>query len=192
MDIVKENKSLKSKWFRWLKITVATVVGIWAALLVVLQFLLNSSFLTKMAEKYIPEYVDADVHIGKISASMLKSFPNLQLDVENVVVTYPHDRYACYDSVGIDGILRHAGRAESADTLAAIRKTTLSVNYLKALFGRIHIREVSMDKPHFFAHYYGGEDGSGRGSGKRHYSHFIAPDSREQDQYDRTAEDSLY
>lgn len=158
MDRGKENKSLKSKWFRWLKITVATVVGIWAALLVVLQLLLNSSFLTRMAEKYIPEYVDADVHIGKISASMLKSFPNLQLDVEDVVVTYPHDRYARYDSVGIDGILRHAGRAESADTLAAIRKTTLSVNYLKALFGRIHIREVSMDKPHFFAHYYGGED----------------------------------
>ena len=81
---MKENKSLKSKWFRWLKITVATVVGIWAALLVVLQLLLNSSFLTRMAEKYIPEYVDADVHIGKISASMLKSFPNLQLDVDNV------------------------------------------------------------------------------------------------------------
>ena len=94
MDRGKENKSLKSKWFRWLKITVATVVGIWAALLVVLQLLLNSSFLTKMAEKYIPEYVDADVRIGKISASMLKSFPNLQLDVEDVVVTYPHDRYA--------------------------------------------------------------------------------------------------
>ena len=135
MNKDKENKSLKGRRFRWLKITVATVVGIWAALLVVLQLLLNSSFLTRMAEKYIPEYVDADVHIGKISASVLKSFPNLQLDVEDVVVTYPHDRYARYDSVGIDGILRHAGRAESADTLAAIRKTTLSVNYLNALFG---------------------------------------------------------
>ncbi len=150
-----EKNPPRRKRFRGLKIAAGTIAGIWVLLLVVIQIALNSAFLMKMADRYIPQYIDADVHIGKISASVFKSFPNLNLEVTDLVVTYPHDRYAQFDSLGVDGILRHAGRAEGADTLAAIRKTSLSVNYLSAIFGKIRIHEASMDKPHVFAHYFG-------------------------------------
>lgn len=150
-----EKKPLKHKRFRWLKITLGIIAGIWAAFLIVMHIMVNPAFLMRMADKYIPQYVDADVHIGNISASVLKSFPNLNIEVNDFIVTYPHDRYSRYDSVGVDGTLRHAGRSETVDTLAAVRKMTLSVNYLSALVGRVRIHEASLDKPHFFAHSYG-------------------------------------
>ena len=142
---------------RVLKITAGVIVFVWVMVLVVMQVALNSSFLMSMAEKYIPRYVDADVHIGNIKASVFKSFPNLNLEVSGLTVTYPHDRYAEYDSVGVDGLLRHAGRSAAMDTLASAHHMTLSVNYLSALFGRIHVHEASVDRPHIFAHYYGGD-----------------------------------
>ena len=111
-------ETLKRSRFRWLKITVGIIAGIWALALVVMQVGLNSKFLMSMADKYIPRYVNADVHIGNIKASVFKSFPNLNLEISDLTVTYPHDRFSAYDSVGCDGILRHAGRAEAADTLA--------------------------------------------------------------------------
>lgn len=144
-----EKKPLKHKRFRWLKITLGIIAGIWAAFLIVMHIVVNPAFLMRMADKYIPQYVDADVHIGNISASVLKSFPNLNIEVNDFIVTYPHDRYSRYDSIGADGILRHAGRSETVDTLAAVRKMTLSVNYLSALVGRVRIHEASLDKPHF-------------------------------------------
>lgn len=148
-------KTLKNRWLRWLKIAAAAVVAVWAVFLIVVQVVLNSAFLEKMADKYIPQYVDADVHIGGIKASVFKSFPNLNIEVSDLTVTYPHDRFSEYDSLGVDGLLRHAGRAEAADTLASVRKTTLSVNYLSAMLGKIHVHEASMDKPHLFAHSFG-------------------------------------
>lgn len=144
--------------FRWLKITLGTIVGVWAVFLVVVQIVLSSSFLMKMADKYIPQYIDADVHIGNIKASVLKSFPNLNLSVSDLQVTYPHDKYAQYDTVGIDAMLRKAGRSEEVDTLLSSNDISLSVNYLSALFGRIHIHDVSIDKPHVYAHYYSDAD----------------------------------
>lgn len=151
----KDEKPAVRRRFRGLKIAAGTVAALWILLLAVMQVVLNSSFLMSMAGKYIPQYVDADVHIGNIKASVFKSFPNLNLEVSGLTVTYPHDRYAEYDSVGVYGMLRGAGRSDEADTLASVRSMALSVNYMSALFGRIHVHEVSMDRPHLFAHSYG-------------------------------------
>ena len=133
-------------------VAISTFALLWGVALIAIQVLLSSSFLTKTAEKYVSEYVDADVSFGRISASVFKSFPNLNVEVSDVRVTYPHDRFASYDSTGVDGILRHAGRGDDADTLASFRKMSLSVNYISALFGRIHVREASLDRPRIFAH----------------------------------------
>ena len=153
-EIVK--KPARRRRSRALKIIAVVIVSVWAIFLVVMQIALNSSFLMSTAEKYIPRYVDADVHIGGIKASVFKSFPNLNIEVTDLTVTYPHNRYAEYDSVGVDGLLRHAGRSEMMDTLASAHRMTLSMNYLAAMFGRINVREASVDRPHVFAHSYGG------------------------------------
>ena len=153
-----ENKEIgkQAHWrFRGLKITLAVIASVWAVFLLAVQILMSSSFLTGIAKKYVSEYVDADVYFGNISASVLKSFPNLNIEVSDVKVTYPHSRFASYDSTGVDGLLRHAGRGESVDTLASFKRLNLSVNYLAAVMGRIHVHEASLDRPRIFAHCFG-------------------------------------
>ncbi|MDD6254328.1 MAG: hypothetical protein PUA96_09825 [Bacteroidales bacterium] len=142
--------------FRWLKITLTVIASIWLLALVAVQVLLRPNVLKSIADKYIKEYVDANVEIGEISVSVFRSFPNLVVDISGVNVTYPHSRYASYDSIGVDGKLRHAGRGQAGiDTLASFNGLRLSVNYLSAIFGQIHINEASLDRPRIFAHYYG-------------------------------------
>ncbi|MGM9742147.1 MAG: hypothetical protein ACI3ZC_03720 [Candidatus Cryptobacteroides sp.] len=146
----------KKSRFRWLKITLSVFVAVWLLLLAAIQLLLSPSVLKSLADKYLKEYVDADVEIGNVSVHVFRSFPNLDLDISGVKVTYPHARYAAYDSTGVDGRLRHAGRgAEGVDTLASFSGLRLSVNYISALLGKIHINEASLDRPRIFAHYYG-------------------------------------
>ena len=149
-NVVKSRSS-----FRWLKITLTLIASIWLIALIAVQVLLRPDVLKSLADKYIKEYVDVDVEIGGMSVSVFRSFPDLVVDISGVKITYPHSRYAVYDSLGIDGKLRHAGRGRSGvDTLASFDRLRLSVNYLSALFGQIHINDASLDRPRIFAHYY--------------------------------------
>lgn len=159
-DISKNNEmpvpEKRKSRFRWLKITLSVLAALWFVFLVAAQVLLSPSFLKSLADKYLKEYVEADVEIGDISVSVFRSFPNLELGIDGVKVTYPHSRHAVHDSVGVDGRLRHAGRgAGGVDTLASFSSLRLSVNYMAALIGRIHINDISLDRPRIFAHYYG-------------------------------------
>lgn len=144
--------------FRWLKIALAVFAGLWLALMAVIQVVMSPSVMKKIVEKAAAEYVDADVRLADIRAHMFRSFPNIVLTLEGLEVTYPHDRYARYDTVGIDGRLRHAGRGETMDTLASLRSLRLSVNYIAAAFGQIHVNEAILDRPRIFAHWYSPED----------------------------------
>lgn len=144
--------------FRWLKITLGTVAGLWLTLMVAIQVVMSPSVMKNIVEKIAAEYVDADVRVNDIRAHMFRSFPNIVLTLDGLEVTYPHDRYARYDTVGVDGRLRHAGRGESVDTLASLRSLRLSVNYIAAAFGQIHINEATLERPRIFAHWYSPED----------------------------------
>lgn len=144
----------RGRRFRGLKIAAAVVASLIAIFLVAVQLILSSSFLKKMSDKYISEYVDADVYVGDIRASVVKSFPNLSIRLDDVRVTYPHERFADFDSIGVPGVLRGAGRGNVSDTLASFRSMTLSINYLAAMFGRIRIHEASIDHPRIYAHSY--------------------------------------
>ncbi|MGN1233655.1 MAG: hypothetical protein ACI4UJ_09470 [Candidatus Cryptobacteroides sp.] len=144
--------------FRWLKITLAVIAGLWLVLMAVIQVVMTPAVMKNIVEKIAAEYVDADVRLDDIRAHMFRSFPNIVLTLEGLEVTYPHDRYARYDTVGIDGRLRHAGRGETMDTLASLRSLRLSVNYIAAAFGQIHVNEATLDRPRIFAHWYSPDD----------------------------------
>lgn len=148
----------KRSRFRWLKITLGTLAGLWLAVMVIIQVVMSPSVMKNIVAKVASEYVDADVQVDDIRAHVFRSFPNIVLTLDGLQVTYPHDRYARYDTVGIDGRLRHAGRGESVDTLASLRSLKLSVNYIAAAFGQIHINEATLDRPRIFAHWYSPED----------------------------------
>ena len=139
---------------KWLKITLGVIAGLVLLVLLVLRIVLSSSFLTKTVNRYAPQFVDGDLSFSKISASVFSSFPSVGLTLEDAVLTYPHDRFARFDSLMIRSRLRSKGRSEAADTLASFRKLHVAVNLPGLAGGKIHIHDITLDGARIFAHQY--------------------------------------
>jgi hypothetical protein len=120
------------------------LLSLWALVVIVLQAVLTPAVLTRVVNHFADEYVDGAVSFSGIKASMFKSFPNLNVTVDGLSLTYPHDRFAAFDSAYRDVVepLRDAGRNPAADTLASLSRLSVSVNYVDLLFGKIHIRHA--------------------------------------------------
>ena len=89
----------KPRKHRGLKAVLWSVLGLWALLVVILQIALNSTFLTKVVNHFAEQYVDGEVTFSDIKASMFRSFPNLNVSMDDFILTYPHERFAAYDSL---------------------------------------------------------------------------------------------
>lgn len=128
------------------------IAAVWAALIIILQIVLSSSFLTKTANRLASEYLDADVSIGKLSFSTLRHFPNVSVKVDSVTVTYPADRFAGLQ----DGaFLLRAGCGEEADTLASLGSFSAAVNVAALAAGQIRIPYIGITAPRLFAKDFG-------------------------------------
>ena len=138
------------KVVKWL----AIVIGVlWVIILVVLQLMLTERFLRSAADKYLPEVIEgADVTFAHINASVIKSFPNLRLDIDSLCITYPHERWAAYDSLpGVRSRLAHVGRGPEKDTLACFSNISVSVSYIAFLKGTISLSDISLKDSRIFA-----------------------------------------
>lgn len=138
---------------------VAAVLGISVAsllllVLIALQVVLSSSFLTPTLGKVAAPFVDGEVSIGKVRASVFRSFPNLYVSIDTVSITYPHERFAAYDSTGLQSRLLRSGRSETADTLASFAGLRASVDYIALLKHRIRIPMVELDRFRAHIHFY--------------------------------------
>ncbi|MCR5003867.1 MAG: AsmA family protein, partial [Bacteroidales bacterium] len=131
-----------------------TFIGLWAVILVAMQVVLNSNVLTKIVNNIAAEYVDGDIAFGEIKASVIKSFPDLNVSLTDFSITYPHDRFAAFDSTGVRSFHRRAGRGAEADTLASVNNVSISLNYVALAFGKIRIPEIKIQKPRFYLHQY--------------------------------------
>ena len=140
--------------FKGLKIAVGVFLGFWAALLLVLHILLHTDFLPRTVSRLADDYVDGRVEIGRLEASVFRHFPQVGLTIGDLTLTYPHDKFAAYDTVGVAGRLRDAGRGPEADTLAAVRSFSMTLDLPTLLRGRIHIRNAVLDGARIYAHRY--------------------------------------
>ena len=139
------------------KLFTRIVAGVLAAVIIIvaaLQIVLSGKVLTPIVMKYVPAMVDGQVHLGEISGSLLSSFPHLRVNVDDLVLTYPHDKFSRYDSLGVDGQLLHIGRGERTDTLAELSKLSLSINPLALLRGEYHLPMARISGLKLYAHYY--------------------------------------
>ena len=133
------------------------IVGLLVVVLVALQVLLRPKVLTGMVNRLAAEYVDGDIAFSRIKASVIKSFPYLNVTADDFTLTYPHDKFARYDSLYTDTgrfSLLDAGREATTDTLASFRRLEVSLNYMDLLKGSYDIRNASLAHPRIFAHYY--------------------------------------
>ena len=146
-----------SKWIKIPLIAVASVLVFFFLLVATVQLLLSEKTLTKLVNRYAVEFVDANVSFGRVKLSLVEHFPRISLHLEEVSVTYPHDRFAADDSLAVAmSRMAGAGRQEEQDTLASIRSLIVA---LKASDfwekGTIHVPFVELRSPHIYAKNYG-------------------------------------
>lgn len=138
------------------------VVALLVLLLVAVQLVLNPRTLRRIVDRVAPEYLDeGQLGFSDIRASVLRSFPHLNLRIQEFSLTYPHARYAAWypEADGRRFNLNRAGWQRDSsdapvDTLASFRELELSLNYMALIRGEYHIRKAELSRPRIFAHYY--------------------------------------
>ena len=136
------------------------IVVLLAIVLIGLQIALRPSVLTGLVNKYAPQFIEGgNLEFSRISAHVIKSFPFVSLEAEGVALTYPHERYARFDSLAGDTQRRFnlmkAGNARDGsgiDTLLSARRLYASLNYISLAGGAIDVHKVELEKPRFFMH----------------------------------------
>ena len=144
-------------WKTALKAILWTVGGI-LTVMILLEIVLSGAILTNIVERLASEYVDGEIHFGKVQASMFRRFPATTLTLEDFHITYPADRFDESEKAGIQGHLMYRGCGEHSDTLASFNNFSVGVNLPALLSGRIDIPYMRLDHPRIFAHSYA--DGS--------------------------------
>ena len=150
---------MKKLW----KILRGILIGIIALIVIVLvglQIALRPSVLAGLVNKYSPQFIQGgNLEFSSINAHVIKSFPFVSLEARDVAVTYPHERYARFDSLAAGARTRFslmkAGLARDGsgiDTLISARRLYASLNYISFAGGAIDIHKVELEKPRFFMH----------------------------------------
>ena len=135
------------------------LVSLVLILLVALQVILRPKVLPGIVNQVAATYVDGgELTFDRVKASVIKDFPHLNFTIDGGALTYPHDRFAAFDSTMVEKgrfPLLRAGRAPERDTLASFHRLTASLNYVTLLRKTSYdIRRVELDRPRIFAHYY--------------------------------------
>lgn len=163
------------KALKWILITIA---GLLAAVLVALSIILSPGFLTKTANKLASRYVDGTATIGKLDVTVFRTWPDVRVEIDSLLVTYPHDTFARFDSLTVlDGkfakafaselSLLDAGRTSDVsgdipdaagvgqDTLAVLDQLSAKADILAFIRKQtILVPEVTISGLKAFAHIY--------------------------------------
>ena len=104
-------KAYKITW-----ISLASVVGvIIIVLLIAMYLILSPKRLTGLVNKYAADFITCDYNIGKVNLTLFKTFPDVGIQINDVVLVNPTKGW-------------------TSDTLAHIEECVVSVNLRKILF----------------------------------------------------------
>lgn len=103
-------KAFKITW-----ISLASVVGVVVIVMAIALFLvLSPKRLTSLVNKYASNFITCEYNIGKVDLTLFKTFPNVGLEIDNLV-------------------LLNSTKGWTTDTLAAIDECVVSLNIKKLL-----------------------------------------------------------
>lgn len=142
------------KALRVVLVVVVVLLALPLLLLWSLQFFAGSEKAEALIARLLRENVDAEVSYANLQVSLMQRFPRVTLQLDSLEVTYPHTRYAAFDSAAVPSRLLDAGRAEAADTLLRLGSLRLSLNPLPLLTGRLRIKYAMLSDLKLYAHAY--------------------------------------
>ena len=153
---------------------IAAIMTFFAIVVIAIEILLSTPLVTNTVNSIAARYIDGNISFGKVSASMLKNFPAVTVNLEDFVITYPSDRFDEDEKASIQGALMYRGNGESVDTLASFSRFSASANIPPLIFGRISLPKIQLEKPKIYAHSYG--------TGKANWNIFIMGESHEKEE----------
>jgi len=137
-------------------IVLLSLIAFVVLLLAGLQLFVNSEAGAGVIRSLASKYVDAELSWSSQKLSFIRKFPTVELSIDSLSVTYPHDRFASFDDSPVRSFLLKSGRGAEADTLASFSSLTASVNLFKLLDGGIiRLGPVRLEGPRLFLHKYG-------------------------------------
>ena len=128
------------------------MAGIILALMVVLQIVLSTALPKKILDSTLGEYIEGKLDYSRLRVSVLGSFPKIRVSIDSLSLTYPHDRYALYDTLRTRNFRGEAGRSVSSDTLASVAGVKVSVNPWWLLRGKIRVSELRLKGSRAYIH----------------------------------------
>ncbi|MBR1575261.1 MAG: hypothetical protein IJ654_02305 [Bacteroidales bacterium] len=132
-----------------LGIILGTLLGLVLLVLVACQVFFHSSALKNAAQKLLSAQVDGTVSIGDVRLSPFRQFPDVSLSVEDLLITYPHDRFAPLAAEGEEG------RGAEVDTLLyAVHLYAGADAKAFLLEKRLLVHKLFLDRPLAFARRY--------------------------------------
>ena len=130
------------------------IVGICIVLMATVQIVLSPSVLTGIVDRFAGQYVDGKLEFSKVSVSVIRSFPFLNVTLDSLSVTYPSGRFESLENGDSRAKLLRAGTSETADTLVSFSRFSASVDLAALVGGTIHIPNIELTRPRIFAKSY--------------------------------------
>lgn len=124
-------------------------------LVVAVEVLLQTGSLTGVVRDIAADYVQGELQVRRITGSIITHFPKARLVLEDVTVTYPHDRFSYARGLSPDPAYTNEGRGAEADTLLSFKTLDATVSWIDAIDGAVNVRKLTLDSPRFFMHDYG-------------------------------------
>ena len=115
-------------------------------LVVAVEVLLQTGALTGLVRSYASDYVDGELKLGRVTGSIFTHFPRVRLVLEDVSITYPHDKFSYARDITPDLRFTEEGRGEKADTLLSFRTLDATASWMDAIGGKITVPPVCHGK----------------------------------------------
>lgn len=138
-----KGRNLPLKIFLWI---LGTLLGLLLLVLAAFQVLFHTPALEKAVVRVLSSQVDGEVSVGDVRLSLVKQFPDVTVSVDDLLVTYPHDRFA---PLAVEG---DEGRGTERDTLLYAAHLYAGADaraFLKEK--RLEVHKLDLDRPLVFA-----------------------------------------
>jgi len=132
-----------------LKILGIVLLSIVVLLVTTLGTVLSPGCLNRIATTLASDFIDGQIKLGTIELKILRSFPNLELSIEDLTIEYSHDRFAKFDGFHS----KKAGYGGESDTLVLVKDLSLNLNCMRLLNdGEVCVNNASIHSARFFIH----------------------------------------